>query len=222
MVKGDFVFYRDASCPDVCFMGIHDSAPVILESTAFGEEVERGYRRDANGERQEVEYPRMLLQYNRFMGGVDLFDQKRSYYSVDRRSSKWWKKIFYFCVEAAMVNSFILRARTFADNRDAQIFRAFQQELALRMMAPGEPIMRPLAEHRAEPLPPQRRFPTRRQRKMCVWCYSSRGVINHTVQWCVGCIPHVTLHTNVPTGQTRSCFALYHEYNEIPLAANMP
>lgn len=42
------------------------------------------------------------------MGGVDRFDQLRTPYAVSKKISKWWKRIFYFLVEAVITNAFIL------------------------------------------------------------------------------------------------------------------
>lgn len=42
------------------------------------------------------------------MGGVDHFDQFNSTCSVSRKSKKWWLRLFYFMIDAALVNSYIL------------------------------------------------------------------------------------------------------------------
>ncbi|GFO19343.1 PiggyBac transposable element-derived protein 4-like [Plakobranchus ocellatus] len=42
------------------------------------------------------------------MGGVDLADQYRSYYQVGRASRKWWRYIFWFLVQTAMCNSYLV------------------------------------------------------------------------------------------------------------------
>lgn len=42
------------------------------------------------------------------MGGVDRFDQKRGTYPISRRSKRWWMRIFYFLVDAAITNADIL------------------------------------------------------------------------------------------------------------------
>ena len=42
------------------------------------------------------------------MNGVDLFDQKRSYYDITSRQKKWWKYLLFFVIMASIVNSFIL------------------------------------------------------------------------------------------------------------------
>ncbi|XP_064479057.1 piggyBac transposable element-derived protein 3-like [Ornithodoros turicata] len=54
-----------------------------------------------------VTCPKVLADYNQWMGGVDRFDQKRNSYRCDRRSKKWWYRIFYYLLDAAVVNSFI-------------------------------------------------------------------------------------------------------------------
>lgn len=42
------------------------------------------------------------------MGGVDHFDQLHSAYNISWKSRRWWLKLFYYCLDAAIVNSFIL------------------------------------------------------------------------------------------------------------------
>lgn len=52
--------------------------------------------------------PQSCQQYNQYMGGVDLHDQYRMKYEVGRNSKKWWKYLFWFLVNCAIVNAFIL------------------------------------------------------------------------------------------------------------------
>jgi hypothetical protein len=42
------------------------------------------------------------------MGGVDRADQYCGCYRFTRRSYKWWKKLFFWLTEVAIVNSYIL------------------------------------------------------------------------------------------------------------------
>nr|XP_037282464.1 piggyBac transposable element-derived protein 4-like [Rhipicephalus microplus] len=60
-----------------------------------------------NGKKISVECPQVVKDYNAWMGGVDKFDQKRNAYPADRRSKRWWSRIFYFILDAAIVNAFI-------------------------------------------------------------------------------------------------------------------
>ena len=43
----------------------------------------------------DITKPNLICDYNVYMGGVDKCDQFLSYYSVSRKSLKWWKKVFF-------------------------------------------------------------------------------------------------------------------------------
>jgi hypothetical protein len=60
-------------------------------------------------ERKDVEVPRAIARYNANMGGVDLADQRRSYYSIGRESKKWWRYLFWFGINVSLVNSYLLQ-----------------------------------------------------------------------------------------------------------------
>ena len=57
---------------------------------------------------QQVTKPAVVDMYNKNMGGVDLADQLRQYYSVGRSSRRWYRYIFWFLVDLSICNSFIL------------------------------------------------------------------------------------------------------------------
>lgn len=52
--------------------------------------------------------PDCILDYNCNKIGVDLNDQYVSYYSLNRKSMKWWKKMFFNLVARAMVNAYVI------------------------------------------------------------------------------------------------------------------
>ena len=52
--------------------------------------------------------PLVVDRYNHSMNGVDRADQYTVYYSFVRRSVKWWRKVFFWVMEVAVVNSYIL------------------------------------------------------------------------------------------------------------------
>ena len=47
--------------------------------------------------------PILIVDYNRFMGGTDLCDQRRGNFSTQRKSKKWWHALFYFTLDVLMV-----------------------------------------------------------------------------------------------------------------------
>ncbi|KAH8031404.1 hypothetical protein HPB51_017176 [Rhipicephalus microplus] len=61
----------------------------------------------SNGAKVGVTCPKVVSDYNKFMGGVDRFDQKRNAYMCDHRSKKGWYRLFYYLLDAAVVNAFI-------------------------------------------------------------------------------------------------------------------
>ena len=67
-------------------------------------------RRVDNG-RVEIPIPLCIQLYNRFMGGVDLADQRRSYYEVLQKTVKYWKYIMWGVVEFALSNAWVLYSK---------------------------------------------------------------------------------------------------------------
>ncbi|KAK9753499.1 Transposase IS4 [Popillia japonica] len=60
------------------------------------------------GKKTDIDCSDAIMFYNKFMGGVDLADQKVSTYDLDRKSTKWWRKVFYKLLMSAIVNSWII------------------------------------------------------------------------------------------------------------------
>lgn len=82
----------------VLFLGnYHD--PSIMEVAS---------RKTRNGTTEEIPCPVMVKHYNKHMGYVDRFDMLKSLYEIDRKSHKWWHRIFFYFIDASIVNAFIL------------------------------------------------------------------------------------------------------------------
>ena len=52
--------------------------------------------------------PKVIVNYNKFINGVDWSDQILTTNSVLRKSMKWWKNLLYHLIDMAVVNGFIL------------------------------------------------------------------------------------------------------------------
>lgn len=85
-----------------------DSKAVHLISNFHGSEVTSVTRKNAQGHQITVSCPEVVKDYNSYMGGVDKHDQLRKYYGRDRRSNKWWHRLFFGLLDMAMINAFIL------------------------------------------------------------------------------------------------------------------
>ena len=69
--------------------------------------------------------PEMIETYNKFMNGVDRADQLLSYYSLNKKSRKWWKKVFWRLLELCITN--VHQIRKFKD------IKAVHKELRINM-----------------------------------------------------------------------------------------
>ena len=75
----------------------HDKRIVSILTTMHREkpvEIQRRSR-SAPGGREVVEKPEAVVEYNKFMGGVDRGDQLLLYYGFPHRTVKWWRRAFF-------------------------------------------------------------------------------------------------------------------------------
>lgn len=68
----------------------------------------RDAQRRVHGEVVPVRQPHIVCAYNKYMGGVDLHDQLRAKYTVGRNGKKWWRYLFWFMLNCAIVNSYFI------------------------------------------------------------------------------------------------------------------
>jgi hypothetical protein len=52
--------------------------------------------------------PRVSVDYNDFMGEVDIADQRRSYYPTHLRVCRNWLPLFFWLLDTAIINSFLI------------------------------------------------------------------------------------------------------------------
>jgi len=87
--------------------------------------------------RGEVNKPVMILNYNMQMGGVDKCDQRLSYYSLNRKTNKWWKKVFYRLFEMSIVNSLILFHKKYPElGKKKNAHKKFREMLVHELVQP--------------------------------------------------------------------------------------
>ena len=65
-------------------------------------------RKEEDGTYIEVPTIPAVTLYNKYMGGVDRSDQMRQYYETSRWAKKWWRYLFWFCLDVSIVNAHIL------------------------------------------------------------------------------------------------------------------
>lgn len=106
MNRGEFQF--KAKCGLSAVQWMDQKAVNFLSSAHTPRKTTFVLRRLRSGKRVKVHCPAVVADYNKYMGGVDRFDQYRERYELGRKSPKWWFRILYFLLDLAIVNSFIL------------------------------------------------------------------------------------------------------------------
>lgn len=107
--------------------------------------------------------PVVINMYNYFMGGVDIADQRRSYWPTQLRVSRNWLPIFFFFLDTIIVNAFLLYRTTNLHEgallKDLLDHRQFREKLYQEHLSEGStlesngPMRRP---HTVKDLPATR------------------------------------------------------------------
>ena len=61
---------------------------------------------------KEVQRPAIVELYNKFMGGVDLADQRVRSYQRNTKSYVWYMKLFFYFIEVAFMNAYLLEGKS--------------------------------------------------------------------------------------------------------------
>lgn len=167
-------------------------------------------------EKKPIPCPTCIQDYNLFMGGVDLTDQYLSYYSLtQRRTIKWWKKVFWRMIDIAILNSWIIFRSNFPDS-EINTHRLFRLELIHELV---QPLLTRLASPEGglsyskgrKPTACDKRllgkhFPYKQsERGRCVVCYNEKTLTGSrkakkTTSYCPKC---------------KSCFESFHTKSKI-------
>lgn len=106
--RGWFVCYQDVNNPPLTVCVWKDTKVVRFLSTLSNPSVSIQCHRRSGAHHLHVTQPQCAAQYNKNMAGTDKFDQKRQVYMVGRPAKKTWKYLFWFFVNSAVVNAWIL------------------------------------------------------------------------------------------------------------------
>ena len=111
-----------------------DIRPVTFMSSGHNPDHTRSvHRKKVDGSRVEVDCPEHIVDYNKFMAGVDKRDQYRGYYHIRMKSCKCYKYIFWFLFEVCVLNSFIV-SRYSPCNHPNTTYLSFRTQLAKELI----------------------------------------------------------------------------------------
>ena len=152
------------------------------------------------------------------MGGVDLIDQKKTTYELDRRATiKYYLRPFFDFRDAALLNSFTVFCKImsdqFPDDRLAPDSNLdFKRTVAKSLLAdysgrkrsiPTVVTTRKGLKLSIAPKAPEHAMSKSTNRKRCVEC-SKSNIENRTNNICTVCMVHLCFVKD------RNCFAAYH------------
>ncbi|XP_021374992.1 piggyBac transposable element-derived protein 2-like [Mizuhopecten yessoensis] len=80
-------------------------------------------------EKSEFPCPEAIVEFNKYIGGVDRHDHLRSSYSLQRASVRWWTYFVWFSVDMALINAFLM----YKDNHKRATHKKFQLKVSIKI-----------------------------------------------------------------------------------------
>ena len=192
-----------------------DKREVKVLSTLYGNEtVELHRKRRGNLPDEIVHKPIMIQDYTKYMGGVDRADHYVSSYGFVQKSLKWWRKVYFFVLEVAVVNSFLLyKLHCKSQNQKSVTHKKFREKLIVQLV--GSTIRNESRKRWKRPNEEEERVRLNgfyhqigvrenRSQKTCRVCSSrATGQRRETIYHCLTCPGFPGLHPE-------NCFHRFH------------
>lgn len=88
---------------------------------------------------QNIILPKMVVDYNILMGGVDRLDQRMSYDSNTHGHNKWQNRVFYYFLDLIIVNSYLIyKTKRAQEGKQYMQTKAFKMEVIRKLFGiPG-------------------------------------------------------------------------------------
>jgi len=149
---------------------------------------------------------------------VDIVGQYASYYSLcERRSKKWWKKLFWQLFEIYQFNSYIIYSmandskigflkykRNLLSELARKSFVDLEGVISYERKTPGRPVTEPLPFRLKKDC--MHLVDCDDKSRVCKVCSSRSQVCRkETNYYCISCPDHPHLHA-------KTCFAKYHQH----------
>ena len=96
-------------------------------------------------------HPSYSVDYNNYMGGVDLHSQFRSYASTQLKVSRTWMPLWFFLLDAAVINAYIITRQVYGGKHGSKdsicnLQRSFRLRLAWLLLLTGQSITKEAQE----------------------------------------------------------------------------
>ena len=95
-----------------------------------------------------AEKPVVIQNYNAFMNGCDRVDQNAAYYPIfNRKTLKWWKKLYHWTIELIQLNALVLFNESHQNKMDLATFK----RSLLRQLVESAAVLMPAGERTKTP-----------------------------------------------------------------------
>lgn len=132
LTRGQFDFRTTAQ--GLLYVKWKDSKAVHFLSNFHGTEQTVLSRTQKDGSKLEVTAPMVVADYNKEMGGMNKADMLRSIYDLDRKSRKWWHRLFFAMFEITLVNAYV----TFCDLNGKIPYKELKRKVAIGLLTLGK------------------------------------------------------------------------------------
>ena len=178
-----------------------------------------------------IKKPSCIVDYCKFMGGVDLLDQYAQYNTIARKTKKWWRKLFFHIMNIVLVNGYRLYEK-FTTNQPKKDHEGFRRSIVSalieegggprgQMVRKGRPVLgekpgRLTGNHFPDFIPAKQGAKRARPCRDCIACNDKpEDRVGHkrrqTSYWCPDC----GVALCVPT-----CFRVYHTHMDYKTILN--
>ena len=111
MKRGD---YHSASSEGITVTVWKDTKDVsFLTNVHSSRGDDRTSRKKQDGTVHSITAPTVVKDYNNNMGAIDKNDQLKKTYSIDRKSKRWWMRIFSHLFDICRLNAFIMHQQCY-------------------------------------------------------------------------------------------------------------
>lgn len=187
-----------------------DKRAVTYVSTEFENEMVTFVN---NKTKKELVKPLPIIKYNAYMKGVDRADQMLAYYPCERKTLRWYKKIFIHVLQMLLVNGHILHNMNNRSLKKPLSLYDFRLQVIESLLAPSEkpqsiPRPKPTGSSRTSThclsKNEERDSKNDRKRKLCKVCYAVNKKRKFTTFVCSTC-------PDQPGLCAVDCFNNYHK-----------
>ena len=131
---------------NICITAWMDKKTVSVISTNC-HPTEMSVFRKKDGTQELVKCPAPIVEYNKYMRGVDHGDQLRAYHLCRSKCRKFYKYIFWFLVDVAVTNSYIFFRNYCASTLPLKNTKEFRLNLANNLIGSYNSRKRPGRAH---------------------------------------------------------------------------